>query len=112
MTGLPRPSQLGPEATVEDMVRSARAHGIELPYRVSLPEDHENDPEMRPVTFRSRGQEWTTSYRGGERRLTMELIEGLDDGSFWQVIYQRVPAERSEERRVGKECRSRWSPYH
>jgi len=24
----------------------------------------------------------------------------------------RVLAERSEERRVGKECRSRWSPYH
>src|SRR3712207_9278667 len=25
----------------------------------------------------------------------------------------RVPGrERSEERRVGKECRSRWSPYH
>ena len=23
-----------------------------------------------------------------------------------------VTAERSEERRVGKECRSRWSPYH
>ena len=22
------------------------------------------------------------------------------------------PVERSEERRVGKECRSRWSPYH
>ena len=22
------------------------------------------------------------------------------------------PQERSEERRVGKECRSRWSPYH
>src|SRR2546426_3784829 len=22
------------------------------------------------------------------------------------------PAYRSEERRVGKECRSRWSPYH
>ena len=25
------------------------------------------------------------------------------------VIY---PVGRSEERRVGKECRSRWSPYH
>src|ERR1039458_441848 len=25
------------------------------------------------------------------------------------VIYRRI---RSEERRVGKECRSRWSPYH
>ena len=23
-----------------------------------------------------------------------------------------VQAARSEERRVGKECRSRWSPYH
>ena len=23
-----------------------------------------------------------------------------------------IEAERSEERRVGKECRSRWSPYH
>ena len=25
---------------------------------------------------------------------------------------EEVFAERSEERRVGKECRSRWSPYH
>ena len=25
---------------------------------------------------------------------------------------QCVPSTRSEERRVGKECRSRWSPYH
>ena len=23
-----------------------------------------------------------------------------------------IAAQRSEERRVGKECRSRWSPYH
>ena len=23
-----------------------------------------------------------------------------------------INADRSEERRVGKECRSRWSPYH
>ena len=26
--------------------------------------------------------------------------------------YTTAEAERSEERRVGKECRSRWSPYH
>ena len=25
---------------------------------------------------------------------------------------EEICAERSEERRVGKECRSRWSPYH
>src|ERR1035438_834896 len=29
----------------------------------------------------------------------------LEDVAFWRVV------DRSEERRVGKECRSRWSPY-
>src|SRR3712207_7135304 len=28
------------------------------------------------------------------------------------VSYEQAIADRSEERRVGKECRSRWSPYH
>ena len=27
-------------------------------------------------------------------------------------IFEQRIAARSEERRVGKECRSRWSPYH
>ena len=31
------------------------------------------------------------------------------DGDF---LMDNNYAERSEERRVGKECRSRWSPYH
>ena len=35
--------------------------------------------------------------------------DGLPHG-FSEFI--AVTAERSEERRVGKECRSRWSPYH
>ena len=28
------------------------------------------------------------------------------------IILGMLYANRSEERRVGKECRSRWSPYH
>ena len=28
------------------------------------------------------------------------------------TAYQKKTVARSEERRVGKECRSRWSPYH
>ena len=37
--------------------------------------------------------------------------------SFAQTLEALDPSEnykgtRSEERRVGKECRSRWSPYH
>ena len=31
-------------------------------------------------------------------------------GDYLQI--QQLPDPRSEERRVGKECRSRWSPYH
>ena len=31
---------------------------------------------------------------------------------FTGEFYQTLTEERSEERRVGKECRSRWSPYH
>ena len=30
----------------------------------------------------------------------------------WDMRAIGVGAARSEERRVGKECRSRWSPYH
>src|SRR2546429_3198643 len=33
------------------------------------------------------------------------------DGRFERQIPLFLPV-RSEERRVGKECRSRWSPYH
>src|SRR2546430_15486399 len=38
----------------------------------------------------------------------------LDEHNRTGVLSDRLPAcqERSEERRVGKECRSRWSPYH
>ena len=29
-----------------------------------------------------------------------------------KVVFAQFLKDRSEERRVGKECRSRWSPYH
>ena len=34
-------------------------------------------------------------------------ILGKNEADHIEVLHQR-----SEERRVGKECRSRWSPYH
>ena len=33
-------------------------------------------------------------------------------GDFTDIDDIRAATARSEERRVGKECRSRWSPYH
>src|SRR2546421_4166801 len=35
----------------------------------------------------------------------VSLVDGITRQIDW-------PETRSEERRVGKECRSRWSPYH
>ena len=43
-----------------------------------------------------------------------QAIAFSDDGRGVQSeeLMREAIAERSEERRVGKECRSRWSPYH
>ena len=45
----------------------------------------------------------------------LEAEEGHIEMSFPYFIEKKAPVsgvKRSEERRVGKECRSRWSPYH
>src|SRR3712207_8013167 len=34
------------------------------------------------------------------------------DAAVFEEHLAGLPFARSEERRVGKECRSRWSPYH
>ena len=39
----------------------------------------------------------------------LELCANTNDEA---LIDEKFKAFRSEERRVGKECRSRWSPYH
>src|ERR1019366_9610643 len=49
-------------------------------------------------------------YVNGEHRLTARLAE-LDGKGKVKAVPDGEEA-RSEERRVGKECRSRWSPYH
>ena len=36
----------------------------------------------------------------------------MDTKGEHDSIYEHFDDTRSEERRVGKECRSRWSPYH
>src|SRR3989454_12802215 len=41
------------------------------------------------------------------------LYDGQNRGGVKNLRYAQFRAGvRSEERRVGKECRSRWSPYH
>ena len=49
-----------------------------------------------------------------EMAVMKQAILGLKSsrGSTAQVTRTSTGVRRSEERRVGKECRSRWSPYH
>ena len=51
----------------------------------------------------------------GESGEVMEKFKKLirdKQGKLTADDRAEIIAERSEERRVGKECRSRWSPYH
>ena len=41
-----------------------------------------------------------------------EVFEDMSDLNYFFLQLQLHYHVRSEERRVGKECRSRWSPYH
>ena len=43
-------------------------------------------------------------YVPKDKQLTLKIAEEIDEHTTEKL--------RSEERRVGKECRSRWSPYH
>ena len=47
---------------------------------------------------------------GGAGYTAGELIRLLLNHPETEIVF--INSSRSEERRVGKECRSRWSPYH
>ena len=59
---------------------------------------------------------YLSAHLGGEQQMGAQIINNDID----LMIFLRDPVSphayesevRSEERRVGKECRSRWSPYH
>ena len=66
--------------------------------RVSTPGDKGRNRERSGPLARLRG-------RRSEARIALILL-GLI------ILPSGLLGFRSEERRVGKECRSRWSPYH
>ena len=45
-----------------------------------------------------------------EKKDYQNFIEIMKANDFYEIKMEYTT--RSEERRVGKECRSRWSPYH
>ena len=71
----------------------------------TAPERKVSAAEAREVAEAAREQEWVAP----------SFVRDLFLGKFRPDLIHPYPEqdpERSEERRVGKECRSRWSPYH
>jgi len=72
---------------------------------------HDKDFQKTPDRIRQRALENMGYY---VLRVKNEEIQKSSDSVAERIIqkYIEVIEERSEERRVGKQCRSRWSPYH
>src|ERR1017187_6302888 len=61
------------------------------------------------ATFAVKGENYERYYSHIDAVLDGHPQLTMDDGCD---LVSRLHQLRSEERRVGKECRSRWSPYH
>jgi len=64
--------------------------------------------EFAHIFRRPRGFYITPDDKGQMRN----MLDNWPEDGVRVVVVTSPKSERSEERRVGKECRSRWSPYH
>ena len=79
----------------------------------------QDDPSSFDLQFIANGKVYRYVIRVDDRQVLEEWLSE-DADSRERAIFQRGQERevvlgsqvRSEERRVGKECRSRWSPYH
>ena len=92
---------------------------------VDAPKDESGDrAEVGMKVSGSNGAVYPVSYTltkiNGEWKLRNVIINGINIGKLFRDQFadamqrngNNLDKTRSEERRVGKECRSRWSPYH
>src|SRR5256885_7133025 len=88
----------------EDGIRDYKVTGVQT---CALPINRGPHRDQR-LGFRLRADHDPLPARAVSR-LPYQLI---DSGESPRAHFQVLEHVRSEERRVGKECRSRWSPYH
>ena len=67
--------------------------------KVEIKKSTKQDKKLMAIFTDNNGKKITTTHFGAK---------GMTDFT----IHKDKERRRSEERRVGKECRSRWSPYH
>ena len=64
------------------------------------------------LNFRTTGESLQALFAQYGEVSSANIITDRETGRSRGFGFVEMPDERSEERRVGKECRSRWSPYH
>src|SRR5476651_193114 len=108
----PRPGQVFAEAPQNYVLPDVTVEKIQGQYQVIL--NGEQIPHLRiSNTYKD-----IMSQDGSNGEVKDYIRDKIRSGKFLiKSIHQRQQtisniAHRSEERRVGKECRSRWSPYH
>src|SRR3712207_9574732 len=115
-----------------EMINAYRARGHLMadtdPLEYRQRRHHDLDVQSHSLTLWDLDREFATgSFAGGQGRMKMRKILGILRDSYCRttgIEYMHISEpiqrkwlqdrveRRSEERRVGKECRSRWSPYH
>ena len=82
--------------------------------RISEPASYGLTEQLKSIGFISDRMKTGTPVRiNGNSIDFSKLIEQPGEDDFHRFSFlKREKIVRSEERRVGKECRSRWSPYH
>ena len=93
-----------------DRLRQRNAKLESLAKHVQTAVQHYEQPRLQPGATSDTDASGKTAARLTRREL--EILQLLAQGLSNDVISRQLYISRSEERRVGKECRSRWSPYH
>src|SRR3546814_18900614 len=88
-----------------------RATGAELAEKIRA------EAERQRTVLLAEARKQADILRGeGDAQRTKIFADAAGKDPEFYTFYRSLPAYRSEERRVGKECvstcRSRWSPYH
>jgi len=80
------------------------------PFEHSRMRAHEGEYYLRLLVHDKPGAVAAITQRMAEQDISLDSI--VQKGQTVMSKDAQSIADRSEERRVGKECRSRWSPYH